>query len=122
MSLYESMFAQYGLRTAQVLVTKPDMYHEASRKNLTSTLNELLRLNIIPIVNTNDAVAPPPERDLDLSGVRFIQDILGLVCTHYTHTVKLLNEIFCHQAVAANSQIISSALFPMSPYETKVEI
>jgi len=69
MSLYESMFSQYGLRTAQVLVTKPDLYHESSRKNLTSTLNELLRLNIIPIVNTNDAVAPPPERDLDLAGV-----------------------------------------------------
>lgn len=69
MSLYESMFAQYGLKVAQVLVTKPDMYHESSRKNLSSTLNELLRLNIIPIVNTNDAVASPPERDLDLSGV-----------------------------------------------------
>ena len=69
MSLYESMFSQYGVRTAQVLVTKPDLYHEHSRRNLTSTLNELLRLNIIPIVNTNDAVAPPPERDLDLAGV-----------------------------------------------------
>ncbi|XP_067933837.1 delta-1-pyrroline-5-carboxylate synthase-like [Watersipora subatra] len=74
MSLYESMFAQYGLRTAQVLLTKPDLYHESSCRNLASTLSELLRLNIIPIVNTNDAVAPPPEKNLDLAGVISIKD------------------------------------------------
>ncbi|XP_014774551.1 delta-1-pyrroline-5-carboxylate synthase isoform X1 [Octopus bimaculoides] len=69
MSLYEQMFIQYGVRTAQVLVTKPDFSNEESRKNLHSTLSELIRLNIIPILNANDAVAPPPEQDKDLSGV-----------------------------------------------------
>lgn len=69
MSLYEQMFIQYGVRTAQVLVTKPDFSNDESRKNLHSTLSELIRLNIIPILNANDAVAPPPEQDKDLSGV-----------------------------------------------------
>lgn len=43
----------------QVLVTKPDFYNEHTRKNLFCTLTELISLNIVPIINTNDAVSPP---------------------------------------------------------------
>ncbi|CAG9805881.1 unnamed protein product [Chironomus riparius] len=59
MSLYDAMFAQYGVRIAQVLLTKPDFYNEETRKNLFATLTELISLNIVPIINTNDAVTPP---------------------------------------------------------------
>ena len=37
-------------------------------------MNELLELNIVPILNTNDAVAPVPEKDLDIQGVISIKD------------------------------------------------
>lgn len=63
MSLYDAMFAQYGVKIAQVLVTKPDFYNEETRKNLFSTLSELISFNIVPIINTNDAVSPPLEGD-----------------------------------------------------------
>lgn len=53
----------------KVLVTKPDFYNDISRKNLCSTLTELMKLNIVPILNANDVVAPPPEVDKDLAGV-----------------------------------------------------
>lgn len=69
MSLYDAMFAQYGVKLAQVLVTKPDFYNEETRRNLFSTLSELISLNIVPIINTNDAVSPPPQADEDLAGV-----------------------------------------------------
>ncbi|GFX12018.1 delta-1-pyrroline-5-carboxylate synthase [Trichonephila clavipes] len=59
MALYDVMFSQYGVNIAQVLVTKPDFYNTVSRHNLKSTVLELLALNIIPIVNTNDTVVPP---------------------------------------------------------------
>jgi delta-1-pyrroline-5-carboxylate synthetase len=50
----------------QVLVTKPDFYNEETRRNLFSTLSELISLNIVPIINTNDAVTPPPQIDEDV--------------------------------------------------------
>ncbi|XP_066997087.1 delta-1-pyrroline-5-carboxylate synthase isoform X4 [Anabrus simplex] len=74
MSLYDAMFAQYGVKLAQVLVTKPDFYNEETRRNLFSTLSELISLNIVPIINTNDAVSPPPQADEDLAGVISIKD------------------------------------------------
>ncbi|XP_026681313.1 delta-1-pyrroline-5-carboxylate synthase-like [Diaphorina citri] len=57
---------------SQVLVTKPDFYNEETRRNLFSTLSELISLNIVPIINTNDAVTPPPQRDDEQSGKKLI--------------------------------------------------
>ncbi|CAH0553248.1 unnamed protein product [Brassicogethes aeneus] len=68
MSLYDAMFSQYGVKIAQVLVTKPDFYNEETRRNLISTLSELINLNIVPIINTNDAVSPPPQVDEPIGG------------------------------------------------------
>ncbi|KAB0802647.1 hypothetical protein PPYR_04833 [Photinus pyralis] len=68
MSLYDAMFAQYGVKIAQVLVTKHDFYNDSTRTNLYSTLSELISLNIVPIINTNDAVEPPPQSDEPVDG------------------------------------------------------
>lgn len=57
MALYDAMFSQYGVNIAQVLVTRPDFYNPESRHWLRQTLLELISLNIIPIINTNDAVS-----------------------------------------------------------------
>uniref|UniRef100_A0A8C8MDG7 Delta-1-pyrroline-5-carboxylate synthase n=1 Tax=Oncorhynchus tshawytscha TaxID=74940 RepID=A0A8C8MDG7_ONCTS len=72
MALYEAMFTQYSTCTAQVLVTNLDFHDDQKRRNLNSTLQELLRMNIVPIINTNDAVVPPPEPNSDLQGVNVI--------------------------------------------------
>uniref|UniRef100_A0A8C9RMA1 Delta-1-pyrroline-5-carboxylate synthase n=1 Tax=Scleropages formosus TaxID=113540 RepID=A0A8C9RMA1_SCLFO len=72
MALYEAMFTQYSTCTAQILVTNLDFHDEQKRRNLSSTLLELLRMNIVPIINTNDAVVPPPVPNSDLQGVNVI--------------------------------------------------
>ncbi|KAK4319601.1 hypothetical protein Pmani_009491 [Petrolisthes manimaculis] len=74
MSLYEAMFAQYGVKVAQILITKPDFYNSETRQNLNSTINELIALNILPIINTNDAVTPPPQVDEEVSKKLDIRD------------------------------------------------
>lgn len=74
MSLYEAMFAQYGVKVAQILITKPDFYNNETRQNLISTINELIALNILPIINTNDAVTPPPDVDEEVSRKLDIRD------------------------------------------------
>uniref|UniRef100_A0A4W4EB57 Delta-1-pyrroline-5-carboxylate synthase n=1 Tax=Electrophorus electricus TaxID=8005 RepID=A0A4W4EB57_ELEEL len=58
----------------EILVTNLDFHDEQKRRNLNSTLHELLRMNIVPIINTNDAVVPPPEPNSDLQGVISIKD------------------------------------------------
>jgi len=57
------MFRNYGILVGQVLVTKPDFYNDETRHQLFTTINELLQLNIIPIINTNDAVSPPQQKE-----------------------------------------------------------
>ncbi|KAG8435481.1 hypothetical protein GDO86_013423 [Hymenochirus boettgeri] len=74
MALYEAMFTQYSICAAQILVTNLDFHDEQKRRNLNGTLHELLRMNIVPIINTNDAVVPPPEPNSDLQGVISIKD------------------------------------------------
>ena len=54
--VYESSFAQYGLHTAQILLTHDDMADRKRYLNAKTTLRTLLALNVIPIINENDTV------------------------------------------------------------------
>ena len=54
---YEVCFQKYNKRTAQVLLTHDDIADRARYLNARTSLNTLLQLNVIPIVNENDTVA-----------------------------------------------------------------
>ena len=45
------------------MVTKADFQSEHTLKNLEDTLNNLMKSGIVPILNTNDAISSPPEKD-----------------------------------------------------------
>ena len=57
MMIYQKLFAEYNQTIAQVLVTKSVITNEISRANAENTMQELLNLGVIPIVNENDVVS-----------------------------------------------------------------
>lgn len=57
MSIYETAFDQYNLVVAQILLTEDDFSQRKKYLSLRTTLNKLLELNVIPIINQNDTVS-----------------------------------------------------------------
>lgn len=55
--LYEALFARLGDRVAQVLLTEADFRNRTRHVNLAATLERLLELGAVPIINENDVVA-----------------------------------------------------------------
>lgn len=53
---YESEFSQYGMHTAQVLLTHDDLSNRQRYLNARGTIRSLLELNVIPVINENDTV------------------------------------------------------------------
>ena len=54
---YAASFARYGLTVGQVLLTADDLHRRGHYRNADRTLERLLALGVIPIVNENDTVA-----------------------------------------------------------------
>ena len=54
--VYESCFARFDLRSAQILLTNADLAHPERNANAKATLETLLRLGVVPIINENDTV------------------------------------------------------------------
>lgn len=55
--LWQSLFALYGVPVAQMLLTRADVEHRERYLTARDTLNELLKHDVVPIINENDAVA-----------------------------------------------------------------
>ncbi|HKP65352.1 MAG TPA: glutamate 5-kinase, partial [Casimicrobiaceae bacterium] len=72
---YETAFAQYGLHTAQVLLTHEDLADRRRYLNARTTLTTLLGLRVIPVINENDTVTTDEIRFGD-------NDTLGALVTN----------------------------------------
>lgn len=56
-AFYQAAFARVGLDVAQLLLTEDDFRHPARAARLGATIDGLLALGIVPVVNENDAVS-----------------------------------------------------------------
>ena len=54
---YTASFARYGIRVGQVLLTAEDASRRAHYRNAYRTLDQLLAMGAMPVVNENDTVA-----------------------------------------------------------------
>jgi glutamate 5-kinase len=80
---YETAFANFGLRTAQILLTHEDLADRRRYLNARSTLRTLIELDVIPIINENDTVTTDEIRVGD-------NDTLGALVTNLIEADVLL--------------------------------
>lgn len=53
---YEEVFEKYGLKVAQVLITKDDLSNRRRYLNARYSIRRLLEFGVVPIINENDSV------------------------------------------------------------------
>jgi len=71
---YETEFAKYQVRTAQILLTADDLSDRQRYLNARSAIQELIKLGVVPIINENDTVGTEEIRFGDND------TLAGLVC------------------------------------------
>lgn len=54
---YDKFFGEYNHTVAQILITLDDIENEKRRRHFTDTMERLLEMGVLPIVNENDTVA-----------------------------------------------------------------
>mmetsp|Transcript_34888 Transcript_34888/g.82749 ORF Transcript_34888/g.82749 Transcript_34888/m.82749 type:complete len:387 (-) Transcript_34888:257-1417(-) len=87
MALYDLMFGNMDLACSQLLVTRNDFLNDDFKTGLRETVNHLLRMNVIPVFNENDAISYHSKtesmQDLKDSGRFWDNDSLAMrLATH----------------------------------------
>jgi glutamate 5-kinase len=54
---YETCFQKFGVHTAQILLTHEDIRDRQRYLNARSSLNTLIKLGVVPVINENDTVS-----------------------------------------------------------------
>ncbi len=57
MYVYDKLFSEYNHTVAQLLITGDDVENDVRHENFSNTLNRLLELGALPIINENDTVS-----------------------------------------------------------------
>jgi glutamate 5-kinase len=80
---YTAAFAAHGIRTGQVLLSADDLMRRTHYRNAQRTLDRLLELGVLPVVNENDTVATDEIRFGD-------NDRLAALVAHVTRAKALI--------------------------------
>jgi glutamate 5-kinase len=80
---YTAAFTTHGIRTGQVLLSADDLMRRTHYRNAQRTLDRLLELGVLPVVNENDTVATDEIRFGD-------NDRLAALVAHVTRATALI--------------------------------
>ena len=110
MYTYDKLFSEYNHTVAQLLITGDDVANHTRHTNFRNTLNRLLELDAIPIINENDTVATEEivigdndtlaaivAKSIDADKLILLSDIDGLYTAdpHKDPDAKLLSFVPC---------------------------
>ena len=56
MYFYDAQFMKYNHIISQILITSMDFENQTSRQNFQNTVNRLLQLKVMPVINENDTI------------------------------------------------------------------
>ncbi|KAG0222045.1 glutamate 5-kinase [Mortierella sp. GBAus27b] len=90
MSLYDDLFGQFNQPIAQILLTKNDLADRTQYLNACNTLEALLEMGVVPIVNENDTIS--------VSEIRFgDNDTLSAITAGMIHAdyLFLMTDVDC---------------------------
>ena len=74
MYVYDQLFGTYNHTIAQILLTGEDLRDENRHRNFSNTVERLLDLNVLPVINENDTVSTVVKADM----LMILSDIDGL--------------------------------------------
>ncbi|KAG0346402.1 hypothetical protein BG004_001812 [Podila humilis] len=90
MSLYDDLFSQFNQPIAQLLLTKNDLADRTQYLNACNTIDALLEMGVVPIVNENDTIS--------VSEIRFgDNDTLSAITAGMIHAdyLFLMTDVDC---------------------------
>ncbi len=90
MHVYDKLFSQYHHVIGQVLITDDDLSDKQRSKNFDNTLNRLLELKVLPIINENDTVATAELENREGGNAIGDNDTLSVIVAVHTKADMLI--------------------------------
>ena len=119
MHAYEQLFFGHGVRIAQLLLTEADFTEWARYQNLRRTMERLLKLGVVPIVNENDTVSTAELEAVADNGQRVFSDndrLAALVMSHLdAEALILLTNVDGLRAVANDAKTLIPLVEEITP-------
>ena len=132
MYTYDKLFTEYNHTVAQVLLTAADIEDKMRRHNVETTLQRLLQLGAIPVINENDTVSTAEIAEVSTLGdndtlasivavsveadlLVLLSDIEGLYTAdpHKDPNATLIKDITYQEALQKGLKVMDAAAFAL---------